>query len=411
MLTSYNYCNRAEREQIFFKKSVPARQDKVILMKVRECIAKLKPYAPGKPIEELEREYGIKDSIKLASNENPIGPSPKALEAITSALENLHRYPDGNNYYLRRRLAEKLKVSVNQIVLGNGSNEIIELLIRTVLREGDEVIIPEPTFLMYEIMVQAGGGRPVKVALRERVLDLEGMAERISSRTCMIFVNNPNNPTGTIVSREDFEAFLQRVPSGVIVVIDEAYIEFVRDRTCPIGLDYLDGEKTVVTLRTFSKTYGLAGLRIGYGVMKETLAAAITLASCIMIPPHSAAAAAIVADHEAVAAFDSVPASYIQLIEEQYHIYYVHTSHGSQIMTGLAEVHNQDNSYDPPYFHEYGDDLGHTGDTSWAPPTRTYLDAHPECNMAMFSWCGGVSDNSEVGINIYLAKMEEFGVG
>jgi histidinol-phosphate aminotransferase len=241
-------------------------------MKVSDYIAGLKPYVPGKPIEELEREYGISDSIKLASNENPIGPSPKALEAIMDALRNLHRYPDGNNYHLKKRLAEKLKISFDEIVVGNGSNEIIELLVRTFLREGDEVIMPEPSFLMYEIMVQAGGGRPVKVALKERVLDLEGMAEGISPRTRMIFVNNPNNPTGTIVSRDGFEAFLQRVPPGVIVVMDEAYIEFVRDRTCPTGLEYLSDEKTVVTLRTFSKTYGLAGLRIGYGVMKGGLA-------------------------------------------------------------------------------------------------------------------------------------------
>ena len=241
-------------------------------MKVPDYIAKLKPYAPGKPIEELEREYGISGSIKLASNENPIGPSPKALEAIMGALKNLHRYPDASNYYLRKRLAEKLKVSINRIVLGNGSNEIIELLVRTFLREGDEVVIPEASFLMYEIMVRAGGGRPVKVALKERVLDLEGMAGDMSSRTRMIFVNNPNNPTGTIVSRDAFQEFLQRVPPEVIVVVDEAYIEFVRDRTCPTGLDYLDSDKTVVTLRTFSKAYGLAGLRIGYGVMKESLA-------------------------------------------------------------------------------------------------------------------------------------------
>ncbi|MBE9551182.1 MAG: aminotransferase class I/II-fold pyridoxal phosphate-dependent enzyme, partial [Proteobacteria bacterium] len=132
--------------------------------------------------------------------------------------------------------------------------------------------MPEPSFLMYEIMVQAGGGKSVKVALKERVLDLEGMAESVSSKTRIIFVNNPNNPTGTIVSRADFEVFLERVPPDVIVVVDEAYIEFVQDRTCPIGLDYLDGDKTVVTLRTFSKAYGLAGLRIGYGVMKEGLA-------------------------------------------------------------------------------------------------------------------------------------------
>ena len=241
-------------------------------MKTPDYIAELKPYTPGKPIEELEREYGISGSIKLASNENPIGPSPKALEGIMAALKDLHRYPDGSNYYLGKRLAEKLKVSVDQIVLGNGSNEIIELIVRAFLREGDEVIMPEPSFLMYEIMVQAGGGKSVKVALKERVLDLEGMAESISSKTRIIFVNNPNNPTGTIVSRADFEVFLDRVPSDVIVVVDEAYIEFVQDRTCPIGLDYLDGDKTVATLRTFSKAYGLAGLRIGYGVMKEGLA-------------------------------------------------------------------------------------------------------------------------------------------
>ncbi len=241
-------------------------------MKVPDYIARLKPYVPGKPTEELEREYGIGDSIKLASNENPIGPSPKALEAIRGALKNLHRYPDGSSYYLRKRLAEKLSVAFDEIVVGNGSNEIIELLVRTFLQEGDEVIMPEPSFLMYEIMIQAGGGRPVKVPLKERTVDLEGMAERISSTTCMIFVNNPNNPTGTIVSRDDFEAFLERVPPGVIVVMDEAYIEFVRDRTSLTGLDYLDGDKHVVTLRTFSKTYGLAGLRIGYGVMKEDLA-------------------------------------------------------------------------------------------------------------------------------------------
>jgi histidinol-phosphate aminotransferase len=241
-------------------------------MKVPDYIARLKPYVPGKPTEELEREYGIGDSIKLASNENPIGPSPKALEAIRGALKNLHRYPDGSSYYLRKRLAEKLKVAFDEIVVGNGSNEIIELLVRTFLGKGDEVIMPEPSFLMYEIMIQAGGGRPVKVPLKERTLDLERMAERISSTTCMIFVNNPNNPTGTIVSKDDFEAFLERVPLGVIVVMDEAYIEFVRDKTSPAGLDYLDGDKHVVTLRTFSKTYGLAGLRIGYGVMKENLA-------------------------------------------------------------------------------------------------------------------------------------------
>jgi histidinol-phosphate aminotransferase len=241
-------------------------------VKAPDFIQRLKPYAPGKPLEELEREYGIARSIKLASNENPIGPSPKAVKAIVAAVENLHRYPDAYSHDLRNSLAERLNVPANCIVLGNGSNEIIELLVRTFLRQGDEAIMPEPSFLMYEIMVQAGGGQPIGVALKDRVLDLAGMASKISSRTRMIFVNNPNNPTGTIVSRDDFEAFLQKVPSEVLILVDEAYIEFVRDKTCPIGLDYLDGEKTVVTLRTFSKTYGLAGLRVGYGVMTESMA-------------------------------------------------------------------------------------------------------------------------------------------
>ncbi len=241
-------------------------------MKVPDYIAELRPYIPGKPIEELEREYGISGSIKLASNENPIGPSPRAVDAIRKVLADLHRYPDGNSHNLRQRLGKKLNVPSNSIVIGNGSNEIIELLARTFLQAGDEVIMPDPSFLMYEIMVQAGGGRPVKVPLKDMVVDLEGMAECVSENTRMIFVNNPNNPTGMIVSKGGFENFLDKTPPEVIVVVDEAYIEFVRDKVCPVGLDYLDSEKIVVTLRTFSKAYGLAGLRVGYGVMKEDMA-------------------------------------------------------------------------------------------------------------------------------------------
>ncbi|MDY6839004.1 MAG: histidinol-phosphate transaminase [Thermodesulfobacteriota bacterium] len=241
-------------------------------IKVPDYIARLKAYVAGKPIEELEREYGISDSIKLASNENPLGPSPRAVAAIMGRVKDLHRYPDANSHLLRERLAEKLHVQSPQIVLGNGSNEIIELLVRTFLQEGDEVIMPTPSFLMYEIMVQAGGGTPVKVPLKERVVDLEAMARQLSGRTRMVFVNNPNNPTGTIVSRDGFEWFLGEIPSTALVVVDEAYIEFVRDRHCPVGLDYLDNEKTVVGLRTFSKAYGLAGLRLGYGVMRQELA-------------------------------------------------------------------------------------------------------------------------------------------
>jgi histidinol-phosphate aminotransferase len=244
-------------------------------IEVPDYIAKLKPYVAGKPIDELEREYGVSHSIKLASNENPLGPSPKAVAAITERLGDLHRYPDANSHLLRQRLAEKLHVQSDQIVLGNGSNEIIELMVRTFLQGGDEAIMPTPSFLMYEIMIQAGGGIPVKVPLNELVVDLEAMVKRLSERTRMVFVNNPNNPTATIVSKEAFEWFLEQIPPSVVVVVDEAYMEFVRDGDCPVGLDYVNGDKTVVALRTFSKAYGLAGLRLGYGVMRQDLAALI----------------------------------------------------------------------------------------------------------------------------------------
>ena len=242
------------------------------MMKVPDYIAKLEAYVPGKPIEELEREYGISGPVKLASNENPIGPSPRAVEAIRNALKDLHRYPDGYSYHLRKKLGEKLGVAGDKIVFGNGSNEIIELLVRTFIREGDCVVIPSPSFLMYEIIVQAAGAQIVKVALKDLRIDLEAMAKSVSENTRMVFVNNPNNPTGTIISRDAFNGFLKAIPPDVIVVMDEAYMEFVRDRDCVVGLDYLDSRNLVVSLRTFSKAYGLAGLRLGYGVMKKDLA-------------------------------------------------------------------------------------------------------------------------------------------
>ena len=187
---------------------------------VSENIRRLVPYPPGKPIEELEREYGIKDSIKLASNENPLGPSPKAIEAIKNALHNLHRYPDGSGYYLRRRLSKKFDLPFDGIVLGNGSNEIIDLLIRTFLTPTDEVIVSEPSFLVYRLMVQAIGGEPVSVPLKEFTLNLEDIYEKCSDRTKIIFLNNPNNPTGSTVSRSEFDTFFRRLPPSTIVVLD-----------------------------------------------------------------------------------------------------------------------------------------------------------------------------------------------
>lgn len=240
-------------------------------LKIANYIANLKPYVQGKPLDELEREYGITNSIKLASNENPLGPSPKALAAMTEAMNSLHRYPDGHGYRLRQRIAEKHHIRMSQVVLGNGSNELIELLVRAFVQPGDEVIVPNPSFLMYEIMVTAGGGRFVDVSLRGHTVDLTAILDRVSSQTRMVFIANPNNPTGTIVSKESFDNFLSQVPREVIVVMDEAYIDFVRERACANSNDYLDKENFVVGLRTFSKAYGLAGLRIGYGIMKEEM--------------------------------------------------------------------------------------------------------------------------------------------
>jgi len=243
-----------------------------VKLNVSDNIASLVPYPPGKPIEELEREYGITGSIKLASNENALGPSPKACAAIREALGNLHRYPDGSCYYLAKRLSEKIGVAPNQLVFGNGSNEIIELLVSTFLAPGQEVITSHPTFLVYQKMVQAQGGVNTVIALKDMHHDLDAIAARVSSNTRLIFLDNPNNPTGTVFTQDDFDAFLDKIPEGVIVVLDEAYLDFVEPDMQIDARRYLTGDKAVVSLRTFSKAYGLAGLRIGYGLMHEEIA-------------------------------------------------------------------------------------------------------------------------------------------
>ncbi|MEJ5364297.1 MAG: histidinol-phosphate transaminase [Desulfosoma sp.] len=237
-------------------------------------IAAIDPYPPGKPIEELERELGIKNSIKLASNENPLGPSPKAVAAIREKLDGLHRYPDGSGYYLRRRIAEKLGVPMEAVVIGNGSNEILELVIRTFVRPGLEVIIPNPSFLVYRLAVQTVGGTVVSVPLKDFTIDLDGVLRAVTDRTRLIFINNPNNPTGTVLSESAFKDFFRALPADMVVVIDEAYIEFAPQGSTFNGLDFVSSQGPwVVTARTFSKAYGLAGLRVGYGVMDPAVAA------------------------------------------------------------------------------------------------------------------------------------------
>ena len=241
-------------------------------LQVADNIATLVPYPPGKPLEELEREYGITGSIKLASNENPLGPSPKAVAAIAGSLKNLHRYPDGSCYYLANALAAKLGVDPAELVFGNGSNEIIGLLIAAFLAPGQEVVTSHPTFLVYQKMVQAQGGVNRVVPLCGMSHDLDAILAAITPNTRLIFLDNPNNPTGAVFTAARFEAFLDQVPEGVIVALDEAYVDFVEPALKLDARKYLAHRTPVVALRTFSKAYGLAGLRVGYGIMHREIA-------------------------------------------------------------------------------------------------------------------------------------------
>jgi len=236
----------------------------------RKNIKEIVPYEPGKPIKEVERELGIKGIVKMASNENPLGPSPKALKAIRECLKDLNRYPDGGSFYLKERLAKEFGLEKKNFILGNGSNEIIELAIRTFMNEGDEVITAEPSFLIYKISVRIEGGKPVLVPLKDFAYDLPRMREAVTERTKLVFIANPNNPTGTSVGKDELEKFLNGLPEGIIVILDEAYNEFVECKDFPNSLDYLN-RGNVIILRTFSKAHGLPGLRIGFGIASTEL--------------------------------------------------------------------------------------------------------------------------------------------
>lgn len=235
-------------------------------MNVHPTIASLVPYSPGKPLEELEREYGIQNAVKLASNENPLGPSPKAQHALAQAVSSLHRYPDGSAYTLRQALAQRWGVNADHIIVGNGSDEIISLLVRAFLAPGDEAVMADQTFVMYKLALLTAHARPIEVPLKEWRHDLPAMAKAITDRTRLVFLCNPNNPTGTIVTAQEVEAFLAQLPEHVLLVCDEAYYEYVRDPRYPESVHYVKQQRPVVVLRTFSKIYGLAGLRVGYGI-------------------------------------------------------------------------------------------------------------------------------------------------
>lgn len=237
----------------------------------------LRPYQPGKPMEELEREYGIRESIKLASNENPNGPSPRALHALQTELGRIGLYPDGNGFRLKAKLAERCAVPAAALTLGNGSSEVLEFAVRAFVSVGDEVIVAQHAFAIYPILVQAAGGRCIEVPARDWGHDLVAMRAAVGERTRLIFIANPNNPTGTWLPAAELEAFIASLPQRVMVVVDEAYFEYASDPALgaaeyPNSLEWVARYPNLIVTRTFSKVYGLAGLRVGYAVSHPEVA-------------------------------------------------------------------------------------------------------------------------------------------
>ena len=236
-----------------------------------EQLRELAVYEPGKPIEETARELGADAGkiIKLASNENPLGPSPKALAAMRAALDCAHLYPDGGGYYLREALAARLGFSREHFILGTGSNEIIEFLGHAFLNRGDDVITSEHAFIAYKLVAAVFGARTIEVPSPDLRHDLDGMIAAITPKTRLIFIANPNNPTGTLAGQDEIDRFIERVPPDIVVVFDEAYFEYLSDP--PDTLRFVRAGRNVAVLRTFSKIQGLASLRIGYGLARPEL--------------------------------------------------------------------------------------------------------------------------------------------
>ncbi len=239
----------------------------------RRGILDLPPYVPGKPVEEVQRELGLTDVIKMASNESPMGPSPRALAAIGAALGGIHIYPEGPASELRRALAARYGVDPDMVLVSNGGDNVITLICLALLNDGEEAVTGWPTFSAYEHCTRVAGGRPVRVPLRNHAFDLEAMAAAVGPRTKLVFICNPNNPTGTFKTRSEIEAFLDRLPPHVVTMVDEAYGEYADDPGYPQAVDYVRRGRNVVVLRTFSKIYGLAGLRVGYALAPRWLIA------------------------------------------------------------------------------------------------------------------------------------------
>lgn len=239
-----------------------------------DYVRAIAPYQGGKPISELAREMGLNeaDIVKLASNENPLGMSPKAQMAVEEAIYDIARYPDGNSFALRDAVSQKFGVAGNQIVFGNGSNDILELSARAFLRAGDEAIFSQHAFAVYPLVTQAVGAKGVVVPAKDYGHDLEGFLKAITPKTRLIFVANPNNPTGTLIAKDTLYAFLKQLPPHVLVVLDEAYDEYLSAEHKSVAIDWLDEFGQLIISRTFSKAYGLAGLRVGFGLMHADVA-------------------------------------------------------------------------------------------------------------------------------------------
>lgn len=238
---------------------------------IRQEVLNIEKYVAGKPISEVKRELGLEEVIKLASNENPLGCSPKVKEILAQMVEETALYPDASSYELKNILAARLKVKPEQIFCGAGSDSLIRVLCNTLLNPGDESIMAEVTFPRYEASTKLMGAKAVKIKMKDNGLDLEAMVNAITDKTKVIWFCNPNNPTGNIFTKQDFEKVMDRIPENVIIVMDEAYIEYVTDSNFPDSIELLKTHPNMIILRTFSKAYGLAALRCGYGIAHEDL--------------------------------------------------------------------------------------------------------------------------------------------
>lgn len=241
----------------------------------KEWLSRIRPYRPGKPIEEVERELGIAGALKLASNENPLGPSPRAISAMQAAAARMHLYPEDTCFYLKRDLSAYLDVPEDWLILGNGSDEVLHYAGLAYLRPGDTAVMAYPSFVMYETDAYLNGAEPILVPLKDFRHDLKAMAQQVTPKTRILFIANPNNPTGTIVTREEVLELLNHLPPSVLVILDEAYFEYVEDPEYPNGIDLVRKGWPVLVLRTFSKAFALAGLRIGYGVARPEIIEAL----------------------------------------------------------------------------------------------------------------------------------------